>query len=149
MDVLRIQRRSKRRIKEVNKENMLNIEKYKEDILNMSHANITCCVGSLNHVEDCTNKLCKECKKEALKWLLEEYKEPILDDVEKEYLSAVIKPFRSRVKCIAKVESLSGSVQFIRIELCGDYMIFPNFKKNTMYRGMETGKHYSLEELGL
>ena len=28
----------------------------------------------------------------------EEYKEPVLDDEEKKYLSAVIKPFRGRVK---------------------------------------------------
>ena len=128
---------------------MLNIEKYKEDILNMRHANITCCVGSLNHGEDCANKSCAECKKEALKWLLEEYKEPILDDVEKEYLSAVIKPFRSRVKYIEKVVSLSGSAQFIRIGLCGDYMIFPYFEKGSMYKGMKLNRKYSLEELGL
>ena len=32
-------------------------------------------------------------------WLEEEYKPPILDDVEKAYLSAVIKPFRKDRKC--------------------------------------------------
>lgn len=130
---------------------MLNIEKYKDDILNAEQADVTCSVHNrflqLSH-KSCTGN-CRECKKNVMKWLLEEHKEPILDDVEKEYLSAVIKPFRSRVKYIEKVVSLSGSAQFIRIELCGDYMIFPNFKKNTMYRGMETGEHYSLEELGL
>lgn len=131
---------------------MLNIEKYKEDILNMSHANITCCVGSLNNGEDCANKSCIECKKEALEWLLEKYKQPVLDDVEKEYLSAVIKPFRKKVKHIVKINLCSSpEEQFIKIVIDNlDFINFPNFNKNTgMYKGMEADKLYSLEELGL
>ncbi len=128
---------------------MLNIEKYKEDIQNMSHANITCCVGSLNHGEDCADKSCIECKKEALKWLLEEYKEPILDDVEKKYLSAVIKPFRKKVMNVIKIQCREER-QCIRIRICvGDYAELPLFENNTMYKGMEVGKYYTLEELGL
>ena len=43
------------------------------------------------------------CTIQRMNWLLEECKEPILDDIEKEYLSAVIKPFRKRIKSIKKM----------------------------------------------
>lgn len=126
---------------------MLNIEKYKEDILNMSHANITCCVGSLNHVEDCTNRLCKECKKEALKWLLSEAQ--ILDDAEKRYLRGVIRPFRNRVAFIKKTCNCVG-FKWIEIAVEGNRTItFPGFKNDEMYKGMKLEKEYTIEELGL
>ena len=84
------------------------------------------------------------------KWLISEYKEQILDDAEKAYLSAVIKPFRKKVEYIAIWGAWNGSKQFVHIELYDDdYMNFPNFEKNTMYKGMEPRKQYSLEELGL
>ena len=75
-------------------------------------------------------------------------KKEILDEKEKEYLSAVIKPFRNRVKYIKKV-SFNSEKEFIRIDLEGDYISLPNFEKNTMYKGMELSKEYTLEELGL
>ncbi len=72
----------------------------------------------------------------------------ILDDVEKEYLNAVIKPFKDRVKCISKWDCPIG--EFIEIGISNDAAItFPNFKKNTMYKGMEVNKNYTLKELGL
>lgn len=72
----------------------------------------------------------------------------ILDDVEKEYLSAVIKPFKDRVKYINKWDCPIG--EFIEIGISNDAAIpFPNFKKGTMYKGMEVNKNYTLKELGL
>lgn len=72
----------------------------------------------------------------------------ILDDVEKEYLSAVIKPFKGKVKYIRKYDCPIG--EFIEIGISNDAAItFPNFKKGTMYKGMELNREYSLEELGL
>lgn len=81
---------------------------------------------------------------------------PILDDVEKEYLKAVIKPFRDTVKTIIKIDlNHEGVCEFIRIDhdeyysrLLGTINL-PNFKKGTMYKGMEAGKEYSLTDLGL
>jgi hypothetical protein len=73
----------------------------------------------------------------------------ILDDVEKEYLSAVIRPFKNEVKSIKKS---SGAIhgEFIHIYINGDCPIeFPTFKKGTMYKGMELEKQYTLKELGL
>ena len=78
----------------------------------------------------------------------------ILDDAERKYLSAVIKPFRKRVEYISKKEDFDGPfdcpAEFIHIELSdGDIVVFPDFKANTMYKGMKLGHKYSLEELGL
>ena len=78
-----------------------------------------------------------------------EAREPILDDVEKRYLSDVIKPFRNRVEHICK-RSLYRDKEYICIELDNnDTSLLPNFKENTMYKGMKVGKGYTLEELGL
>ena len=82
-------------------------------------------------------------------WLEQEYKPPILDDVEKAYLSAVIKPFRKDIKYIEK-RCFVACQEYIRI--CfenNEILVFPNFKKGTMYKLVETFKHYTLEELGL
>lgn len=85
---------------------------------------------------------------------LEEVKE-ILDDVERKYLSDVIKPFKSKVIDIERFESFNGK-QFIRIransiekDIGTECVDLPFFKKNTMYKGMETNKPYTLKELNL
>lgn len=77
---------------------------------------------------------------------------PILDEAEKRYLSNVIKPFRSEVKYIVKRnENKSEYFEDIRVVFEGRYstLYFPYFKKGTMYKGMETDKEYSLDDLGL
>ena len=93
---------------------MLNIEKYKDDILNAKQEHLTCSVNDiflkLSHIS-CTGN-CKECKKNIMNWLLEEAKEPILDDVEKEYLSAVIKPFRKIIVTVYK-NRLNNDLEYI------------------------------------
>ena len=128
---------------------MLNIEKYKDDILNAEQSNINCCVIDLLHNGVCEYN-CKDCKKSAMKWLLEEYKEPVLDDVEREYLSATIKPFRKMIAYIVKAQDFDDGKQCIRIILQnGDGMHFPYLDDDAMYKGMEVNKEYSLEELGL
>ena len=86
----------------------------------------------------------------------EEYKD-ILDEEEKKYLSAVIKPFRDRVEYIKKLEAYycrNDSRENIFVRICGKYgfedlLSLPYFPKGSMYKGMETGKQYTLEELGL
>ena len=84
-----------------------------------------------------------------LAWLEEEYKPPILDDVEKAYLSSVIKPFRNEVECIAKY-MFSEEKEFLVICLHnGEEITLPIFIRRTMYKGMKSCKEYTLEELGL
>ena len=128
---------------------MLNIEKYKDVLLNAEQNDLRCCVIDLVHNGKCPDS-CKVCKQKAIAWLLSEYKEPILDDVEKEYLSAVIKPFRKKVVYIRKNKSLINGMQYLIIGIYdNDYMHFPYLDDDAMYKGMEVNKEYSLEELGL
>lgn len=74
----------------------------------------------------------------------------ILTEKEKEYLSAVIKPFRNRIKYICKNNNEDGDTEFLDVQLDdNDFMAFPNFKKGTMYKGMALSERYTIEELGL
>lgn len=76
----------------------------------------------------------------------------ILDDVEKEYLSAVIKPFRNRVQYIEKADHLyCEPYYYICIRFNdGNYdMNFPFFDESHMYKCMEINRPYTLEELGI
>lgn len=92
-----------------------------------------------------------------LNWMAQPYKEQVLDDVEKAYLSAVIKPFRNRIKYIYLTAYVEDYYQ-IRIVLKSNIFIntnyvsisnLPPFEKGTMYKGMVIDRHYSLKELGL
>ena len=80
-----------------------------------------------------------------------EDKKEILDEVEKEYLKAVIKPFRKKVVGIKKIESIICHYkECISISVLNENNIYlPYFKKDTMYKGMEERKFYTIEELGL
>jgi hypothetical protein len=87
---------------------------------------------------------------DILDWMARPYEEKILDDVERKYLSEVIRPFRKKVKHIAIWDTCNGSKQFVHIKLYDEDCInLPNFKPNAMYKGMELHKEYTLEELGL
>ena len=72
----------------------------------------------------------------------------IRDDAERRYLSAVIRPFRDQVRSITKNQKMNGKEEHIVIDI-GFKMFFPDFKSNAMYKGMDLGKEYTLEELGL
>lgn len=73
----------------------------------------------------------------------------ILDDTEKRYLKAVIRPFKNKVSHISKEDCYDGDC-YISIELDDEEDIkLPYFKKETMYNGMEEDKRYTLKELGL
>ena len=87
-----------------------------------------------------------------LDWLEIECKEPILDEAEKRYLSAVIRPWRDRVKTVRKQKveyQLRNEKEYIQIKLDDDFINLPVFDSGSMYIGMELDKRYSLEELGL
>ena len=73
----------------------------------------------------------------------------ILDDTEKRYLKAVIRPFKNRVRYISKATWFWSENEFIYINLNNDVIALPCFKKGTMYSGMEIKKEYTLKELGL
>lgn len=100
----------------------------------------------------CLGKLVSE---SILLWLDMEHKEPILDDAERRYLSAVIRPFRDRVQYIAKAFADDACVYrincyiFIHFNDGSDDMDFPVFHESKMYKGMKSDRAYTLEELGL
>ena len=86
------------------------------------------------------------------RWLDMEHDEKILNDAEKKYLSAVIKPFRDKVDFICKVNTLERyGTQRIDIGFTDESIDteLPIFESGTMYKGMDLGKEYTLEELGL
>ena len=77
---------------------------------------------------------------------------PVLDDVEKEYLSYLIKPFRHRIKYFYKYPCGNEYEAICVIMGTNDYsgyLAFPKFKKDSMYKGMKLMREYTLDELGL
>lgn len=78
-----------------------------------------------------------------------EIEKPILDDVEKRYLENVLKPFKDKVNYLIKHNDRHKGYYIIVTIYEEDSLLFPYFKKNKMYKGMEVNKRYSLKELGL
>ena len=130
---------------------MRNLEKYKDNI--EKHINVCGLYQEIYKIKNgeyahncCDN--CDKCYDDCIRWLAEEFKEPVLDEVERKYLSDVIKPFGHRVSYIVK--RLNGSGYYIAIILNNfDVMNLPYFTRNTMYKGMTVGRQYKLKELGL
>lgn len=83
------------------------------------------------------------------------YDPQVLDDVEREYLKTVLKPFYEKVVYVAKyrVPSASGkdgcSKEQLSIAFYSGGFVFPDFDPGKMYSGMELGKSYKLDELGI
>ena len=97
--------------------------------------------------EELVGRSCEECKK----WIKQPYKEPdILNDAEKEYLKAVIKPWRKRIMSI-KVNIFDEDSEYISIKIKDDALStsLPTFKEGAMYKGMIRGMEYTLEDLDL
>lgn len=140
--------------KEENKMSETNLEHYKEDlkgILLFHFDSPRAVIKLIREKFGCQIKVEKYATDAILEWMAQPYKEPILDDVEKEYLQAIIKRFGREIKYIAKFKSAcSENRQYIHIGFYeGDGFSFPYFKANSMYKGMELNKSYTLKELGL
>ena len=136
---------------------MLNIEKYKDEILNeyqqlMSKTPYYMDGTRMNKaIQTIAFKHCGKVLRATsitFRWLFEEYEEPVLDNVERKYLSAVIKPFKGDVDYICK--RLNHGGYYIAIVSNGsDVTKLPYFPNNEMYKGMELDRRYKLKELGL
>ena len=78
---------------------------------------------------------------------------PILTEKEKEYLSAVIKPFKNKVNYIVKQQGFKDSeklsVEFIIIYVDEEKIILPSYDKGTLYKDMKLMEKYTIEDLGL
>lgn len=129
---------------------MLNIEKYRAKLENYEIP-LDCYIREIREKckegnDSCGSKRCVECRKENIGWLLSEHQ--ILDNTEKRYLRGVIRPFRNKV---LNIQKKSNFLEWISIVTTDHEIIkLPFFDKSSgMYKGMEIGKEYTLEELGL
>lgn len=134
-----------------------NLEHYKkelEKILNEEFANTSVVFDKVK--KNCDSNIRSCCwttyTRDILDWMSQPYKEPILNDTEREYLAAVIRPFKENACTVCKkyIQSCSGlSYEYIVVKLNAERWGFPKFVEGTMYKNMELDKEYSLEELGL
>ena len=124
---------------------MKNIEKYRDELL--ERVNVCNWYDYFNSDDDCVQD-CKACEERFVKWLFEDSEKPVLDEVERKYLSDVIKPFVHRVSYFVKKLNRSGYYIAIIVNNF-DVINLPYFTRNTMYKGMEVNRKYKLKELGL
>lgn len=113
--------------------------------------NVYCCIINsnhqwVNHKDLYSNKF--------LNQTIEVEVPDILTKEEKEYLSAVIKPFRNKVKYIVKFHDFIRNRDKIVIyykPTSGLIKSFelPDFKSETMYKNMRLVQSYTLEDLDL
>ena len=106
--------------------------------------------SDLKELKDRINTLGKIIKiEEPTYQTVYEVKQEILDEAEKRYLKAVIRPFRARMKYIMKEDINYATKEYIRIDLGREMINLPKFDSGSMYKGMKLNKGYTLEELGL
>ena len=139
---------------------MLNFEKYKDDINDFVEDvfadDILCEVSEvLMHNNECNND-CETCKKNAMRWLLQEYVEPVLTEKEKTYLKNVIEFVRNDITNMKKrAFTVDGINELTCISISGKNPCYgielTNFKttEDLPFNGMELGKAYNLKELDL
>lgn len=131
---------------------MLNIEKYKEEILRYSgyQYSLVCLIyEDIMKKNDCTG-CCSKCKRETIEWLTSEYKESILTDKEKACLKKIIKSKRDSVIYISKIVLLKGTEnEFINIVIATKDSLEGVAIPDMPFEGMKLEREYSLEELGL
>ena len=144
---------------------MLNIEKYKDEIIE-EYQNLiktTAIDGDGNRMNKAIRTIAyKHCRKILLgasnpfKWLCEEYKEPILNDDEKDIIKPMIDTilkFGCSIICVAKEHYVDGAF-YISISYKNDVIghkeciTSPCFN-NDKFKGMGPEKAYTLEELGI
>ena len=107
--------------------------------------------SDLKELKDRINTLGKIIKiEEPTYQTVYEVKQEILDEAEKRYLRGVIRPFRNNVEIIRRMYSRTKNKDYIQIQYKDDRPTnLPYYDSDTMYKGMELNKHYTLEELGL
>ena len=127
---------------------MKNIEKYRDKLLD--RVNVCSWYDHFNpNGVDCVQD-CKACEERFVKWLFEDSEKPVLDEKEREYLSAVIRPFRNRVTSVRKWFNGIDYQILISLDKADNLCQLPRFPLSSeMYKGMDSKKWYSLQELGL
>lgn len=140
---------------------MKNIEKYEHEISQLVNegGSLECSIATVAGIREekhCFSPVCKECHNKCIEWMCSEYKEDILSDDEKDIVKSMcdfIHKFGCTVIAVRKRDVGNGDC-FIRTtfknivtgRLC--LMDSPYFN-NDMFEGMEIGKEYKIEELGI
>ena len=146
---------------------MLNGEKYKDEIAKVGYDFgfydndfiYACECHDYNMCNTCKfNNEAIGCRAERIKWLLEEYKEPIkpiLTEKEKAYLKNVIEPYGNNTAYVCRFITETLRKEFLSICINVDENSINSFEiplihgLKTWYKNMVLDKEYSLEELGL
>ena len=138
---------------------MKNIEKYQKEITNHIKEYgdaLECTIANIAGIkkENCFPQDCEECQKKCLEWMYLDY--IVLTEEEKEIVESifnVIHKFGCKVIAVRKRDDINGDC-FIRISFRNivtgrlEIMDLP-YLNNDMFKGMELGKNYTLEELGI
>ncbi len=136
---------------------MLNREAYAKTIADIAIAGGTIAIKN-NKPVMCDGISCAKCccdyydSGKIQEWANSEYKVHVLTDEEREYLSAVIEPFRKSVISIKKLEATYGWEIISFYYTFQSYeciTILPPFQSGTRFKGIELNKQYRLEKLGL
>lgn len=136
---------------------MKNIEKYFNKLVELDSTAIGLVDGK---IEVCAKINCDECEFKCsyanfYGWLASEYKEPILNEKEKEILIKLIETNKAIYNTdVLFVEKLSTTNNFSK---CYLYIMFENrnssetitFYSDTIFSRMELNKQYTLKDLGL
>ena len=136
---------------------MKNIEKYKDEILKYAgyqHSLMCLIYENIMKKNDCAG-CCSKCKRETIEWLTSEYKEPILTEEGKAYLSNLLKPYG--LGTCAFQFNLSEVVKndTYKLTIADEYGIIINLairqdsEMQELFKKMQFNKVYSVKELGL
>lgn len=139
---------------------MLNIEKYENELRKYGVYFALTKEGSLVdckdiHCVDCAFNI--GCTIKRMNWLLEEYKEPILTEEEKEFIKTIISSFKER--WLISIEwfetTITSRICIFAREKEGHDLIVESIEipmlllKESMFQGLEKNREYTLEELEL
>lgn len=137
---------------------MLNIEKYENELRKYGTYFALTKEGKLVTCEGLACKNCSfdgGCPIKRMNWLLEEYKEPILNNEEKEILNQLVvaNSVISNKKLVYVQKVLvsnysNKSCLLLMFEDCNG-IYTARFNTDCIFKRMEDGKRYILEELGL
>lgn len=141
---------------------MKNIEKYEKEISKLVNEGkpLSCAIATVagtKKSKPCqSSEDCGECENKCLEWMYAEYNEQILTDDEKEIVKAMcvfIYKFGCEVDYFIKNDDGYGKAYIFlsysnKLTGYSDRMTTPWFK-NDKFKGMEIGKEYKLEELGI
>lgn len=140
---------------------MLKIEKYKNEISKLVNEgeSLECSIAYVSGMSDqktCFDQTCEECHKKCIDWMYSEDKEQILSDDEKDIIKSMIDTvleFGCSIICVEKEYYLDWSF-YISISYKNDVIghkdsIYSPCFNNDKFKGMELGKEYTLEELGI